>query len=97
MAGSEPSITGAEPLSTKIAKKSKAITITINTPRRKLTLITITLLLNILHYSALACLFTSVWQLIIAPNDTTSLPSEILTLISVSIDSSYSVRSMSLL
>ncbi|KAH7071521.1 hypothetical protein BKA63DRAFT_74302 [Paraphoma chrysanthemicola] len=83
MTGSECGSNGAEPPSASTGSKRKCIQITINTPRRKLTLITITILLNVLHLSALACLFTSVWQIILAPNDSTSLPSEILTLISV--------------
>ncbi|KAF2024378.1 hypothetical protein EK21DRAFT_104688 [Setomelanomma holmii] len=84
MAGSNSSSGGSTKLpSTKNEKKTGAINITVNIPRRKLTLVTITLLLNILHYSALACLFTTVWQISVAPKDATSLPSEILTLISI--------------
>lgn len=57
-------------------------------PRRKITLITITILLNILHWSSLICVFTSIYQIAATPDDKTSIPSEVLTLLSVSFSKS---------
>ncbi|KAH4338047.1 hypothetical protein HBH98_214100 [Parastagonospora nodorum] len=58
-------------------------------PRRKITLITITILLNILHWSSLICVFTSIYQIAATPDDKTSIPSEVLTLLSAFVTISY--------
>jgi hypothetical protein len=70
----------------QLAKKdpqNDTIRIDIKIPRRKVTLITITLLLNILHWSSIICLFASIYQFTSSPHDTTSIPSETMTLTSV--------------
>jgi hypothetical protein len=64
--------------------KNDTIRINIKIPRRKVTLITITLLLNILHWSSIICLFASIYQFTSSPHDATSIPSETMTLTSVS-------------
>ncbi|KAH8731751.1 hypothetical protein GQ44DRAFT_603304 [Phaeosphaeriaceae sp. PMI808] len=71
---------GAELLGIQNERKSVAINITIKIPRRKLTLITITLLLNVLHWSSIVCIFIAIYQIASNPEDNTSRPSEILTL-----------------
>jgi hypothetical protein len=52
-------------------------------PRRKVTLICITLLLNVLIWSAIICLVTSLYQIISDPRDTTNIAPVVLTLTSV--------------
>jgi len=54
-------------------------------PRRQLTLVTITSLLNILLLSALLCIFSALYQVASDPGDTESTASEVLTLVSVSL------------
>jgi hypothetical protein len=65
-------------------RKKDAIDVRIKIPRRKITLIAITLLLNVLHWGSLICLFASIYQIASTPNDRTSIPSETLSLTSVS-------------
>lgn len=67
------------------------ITIKINTkiPRRQLTLVAITVLLNVLLWSSLICLITTVFQIASEPDDTTNIPSEVFTLTSVCISPCY--------
>jgi hypothetical protein len=83
MAGSDSSRSQSEKQPGKVEKKTIAINISIKIPRRKVTLIIITLLLNVLHWCSIICLFTSIFQIAINPDDTTSIPSEVLTLTSV--------------
>ncbi|KAF2827135.1 hypothetical protein CC86DRAFT_406356 [Ophiobolus disseminans] len=82
MAGSDSNSSRAEQLREKIEKTSIAINISIKIPRRKVTLITITLLLNVLHWSSIICLTTSIYQIASNPDDSISVPSEVLTLTS---------------
>jgi hypothetical protein len=83
MAESGNGISRAEQLPAK-DNKSTAIKISIQIPRRKLTLITITTLLNVLHWGSIICFFASIYQITSSPHDLTSIPSEVLTLVSVS-------------
>jgi hypothetical protein len=85
MASSDGSSTQDEQLPEKKEKKAIAINISVKIPRRKATLITITLLLNILHWSSIVCLSTSIYHIASHPNDYTSMPSEVLTSASVSL------------
>lgn len=54
-------------------------------PRRQLTLIAITALLHLLLWSSIACIAITVYQIAARPDDTTNVPAEVLTLISVSV------------
>lgn len=83
MADSSTNDRGAEQLPTTTEKKQVDNAPRKHFPRRKLTLITITLLLNVLHWSSFICAFTAIYQIASTPDDKTSLPSEILTLLSV--------------
>ena len=83
MASSDNSSSRAEQVADQSEKKSIAIIISIKIPRRKITLIIITVLLNVLHWSSIICLSTSIYQITANPDDTTSIPSEVLTLTSV--------------
>jgi hypothetical protein len=86
---------GATQLPTRKVRKNDAIGVPRKFPRkfprRKITLLAITFLLNVLHWGSLICLFTSVYQIASTPNDRTSIPSEVLSLTSVS----YTVRLLS--
>lgn len=84
MARSDGSSSGASQLPNK--SEATTITIKINTklPRRQLTLIAITFLLNVLLWSSLICFITSLYQIASDPDDSTNIPSEVLTLTSVS-------------
>jgi hypothetical protein len=73
----------AQPPKTK-GRKNDAIDIRVKIPRRKITLIAITFLLNVLHWGSLLCLFASIYQMASTPDDKTSIPAEILTLTTVS-------------
>jgi hypothetical protein len=84
MAGSDSSRSQSEKQPGKVEKKTIAINISIKIPRRKVTLFIITLLLNVLHWSSIVCLITSIYQIATGSDDTTSIPSEVLTLTSVS-------------
>jgi hypothetical protein len=84
MAGLDIENSGAAQLPATKERKSDAIDIRVKTPRRKITLIAITFLLNVLHWGSLLCLFASVYQMASTPNDKTSIPAEILTLTTVS-------------
>lgn len=83
MASSEGSSRGASQL-----PKSEAtpIVIKINTKfsRRQWTLIAITVLLHVLLWSSVCTLITSLYLIAADPGDTTNIPSEVLTLASVS-------------
>jgi len=72
----------------QLPKDSEAMTSTFkvntNIPRRQLTLIAITVLLNVLLWTSLVCIVTTVYQIGVRPDDTTNIPSEVLTLTSVS-------------
>ncbi|KAF1918797.1 hypothetical protein BDU57DRAFT_120616 [Ampelomyces quisqualis] len=70
-----------EQLPTTVEKSRKSNS-RVKIPRRKFTLITITLLLNILHLGSFVCLFTSIYLIAATPNDKTSIPSEVLTILS---------------
>ncbi|KAH7413668.1 hypothetical protein DE146DRAFT_2515 [Phaeosphaeria sp. MPI-PUGE-AT-0046c] len=89
MANSLVNDSGAEQLPTATEKKQVNNTPPTRIPRRKLTLITITLLLNILHWSSFVCASTAIYQIASTPDDRTSLPSEILTLLSAFVTISY--------
>jgi hypothetical protein len=83
MANTECEKGGAGQQPAKKDPKNDAIRINVKIPRRKVTLITITLLLNILHWSSIICLFASIYQITSSPHDVTSIPSETMTLTSV--------------
>ncbi|KAH7396196.1 hypothetical protein BKA66DRAFT_259519 [Pyrenochaeta sp. MPI-SDFR-AT-0127] len=89
MAGSNSSSSGAGNPCSKIEPKSIAINISIKIPRRKLTLITITLLLNILLWSSLVCLATSFYQVASDPKDMTNIALVVLTSTSALVTISY--------
>jgi hypothetical protein len=84
MAGLDIGGNGAGQLPNTAEKRSTPGNAFVRVPRRKFTLITITILLNVLHWSSFTCIFTSVYQIIATPGDRTSIPSEVLTLLSVS-------------
>lgn len=66
--------------------RTKPETKTVDSPRtsrRKITLICITLLLNVLMWSAIICLVTSLYQIISDPRDKTNITPVVLTLTSV--------------
>jgi hypothetical protein len=52
-------------------------------PRRKITLVLITLLLNVLIWSAFICLVTSLYQIVTDPHDTTNIAPVVLNVTSV--------------
>lgn len=83
MAESEDSSSGASQL-----PKSEVTTVTvklsIKAPRRKLTLIAITTCLNVLFWTSLITLITSLYLIASDPSDGTNVPTEIFTLTSVS-------------
>ena len=83
MARSDGSSSQDDQQTEKAEKKPIAINISVKIPRRKAALITITLLLNVLHWSSIICLSTSIYHISSNPDDTTSIPVEVLTLISV--------------
>jgi hypothetical protein len=88
MAALEIEESGATQLPTRKERKNDIIDVRRKFPRRKITLIAITFLLNVLHWGSLICLFASVYQIASTLNDRTSIPSEVLSLTSVS----YTVR-----
>lgn len=69
--------------------KSEATTVTnkgrTGLSRRQWTLIGITVLLNVLFFSSLLCIFTQVYQIVDDPGDSANIASEVLTLVSVSV------------
>ena len=85
MARSDNGSSGAEPPHSDIEDKSKTISININVPRRKLTLIAITSLLNILLWSSVICIATSVYQVASDPRDITNIAPVVMTMTSVGI------------
>jgi hypothetical protein len=84
MARSDSGSSEAKQPLNKLEPKTNAIDITIKIPRRKLNLVTITFLLNVLLWSSLICLITSIYQLASDPKDTTNITPVVLTSISVS-------------
>ncbi|PSN74742.1 hypothetical protein BS50DRAFT_22922 [Corynespora cassiicola Philippines] len=90
MAESDSSSGGASQL-----PKSEAPNITFHPkpkiPRRKLTLIAITVLLNVLLWSSVICLSLSIYQFASNPSDTDSVASEVLTLVSALVSIAYFV------
>lgn len=84
MAGSDTSSSEArQPLNLKINK---------TLPRRKVTLVTITVLLNILTWSALISLIASIVQTASDLTDTTSIAPVVLTSTSVRLHGSFSIN-----
>jgi len=63
--------------------ETKTVKTNLRIPRRKVTLICITLLLNVLLWSAIICLVTSLYQIISDPQDMTNVAPVVLTLTSV--------------
>ncbi|KAF2685088.1 hypothetical protein K458DRAFT_20116 [Lentithecium fluviatile CBS 122367] len=82
MAGSDSSSGEASQLPKEPDAATATIKINTKLPRRQLTLIAITVLLNVLLWSSLICLITTVYQIASRPGDTTNIPSEVLTLTS---------------
>jgi hypothetical protein len=80
MAGSEGSSAGASQL-----PKSEAVTNTIKKklPRRQLTLISLLICLNVLLWTSIFATITSIYLIASDPDDTTNIPTEILTITSV--------------
>ncbi|CAO2647346.1 Nn.00g082680.m01.CDS01 [Neocucurbitaria sp. VM-36] len=89
MAGSDGSSSGADQPPSKFDVKTIAINISIKIPRRKVTLITITLLLNVLLWSSLICLVVSIYQVATDPKDTTNIAPVVLTSISALVTIAY--------
>lgn len=87
MAGSDSSGGGASQLPKSEASKSEGTVFTfkISTklPRRQLTLISITVCLNVLLWSSLFVLVTTIYLIASDPDDKTNIPTEVLTLTSV--------------
>jgi hypothetical protein len=83
MAGSDSDGSEAKQPLNKLEPKTNAIDITIMVPRRKLNLVTITFLLNVLLWSSLLCLITSVYQVAADPKNTTNIAPVVLTSTSV--------------
>jgi hypothetical protein len=84
MAGSDTSSSEAkQPLNT-LESKINAIDISIKTSRRKLNLVAITILLNVLLWSSLVCLIASIYQIASDPRDATNVAPVVLTSTSVS-------------
>lgn len=87
MAGSDAGIdisnSAVEQVPANVEKTNTKPSARVKSPRRKFTLITITLLLNILHWASFVCLFTSIYRIAATPNDKTSIPSEVLTILAV--------------
>jgi len=91
MASSERSSGGAsQPPKSEV----NPIVIKINTKftRRQWTLIGITSLLHTLLWGSLFTIFTSIYLIVADPGDTTNIPSEVLTLASVSVTSLAPIR-----
>jgi hypothetical protein len=84
MAGSDTSSSEAKQPLNKIESKTNAIDISIKIPRRKLNLVTITILLNVLLWSSLICLIASIHQIVSDPGDATNVAPVVLTSTSVS-------------
>ncbi|ORY19276.1 hypothetical protein BCR34DRAFT_528201 [Clohesyomyces aquaticus] len=76
MAGADHSSSQESPPEAFVIIKFKKL------PRRQVTLLTVTLLLNILLWSALATIITSIYLIAVDPADSTNLASAILTLTS---------------
>ncbi|KAF1830515.1 hypothetical protein BDW02DRAFT_98406 [Decorospora gaudefroyi] len=76
MAGSDSNGSKAGRPLNKLKRKTRAID---TIPRRKLTLITITLLLNILLWSSFVCLVVCVYQIASDPKDTSNIAPVVLT------------------
>ncbi|KAL6702623.1 hypothetical protein ACN47E_001292 [Coniothyrium glycines] len=81
MAESSRSSSGASDIK-KIEIKTAIVNIDVKIPRRKLTLISITLLLNVLFWSSIFCVIASIFQAVADPNDTTNIAPVVLTLTS---------------
>ncbi|RII21877.1 hypothetical protein CUC08_Gglean001046 [Alternaria sp. MG1] len=64
------------------SSETKTVKTSLRIPRRKVTLICITLLLNVLLWSAIICLVTSLYQIISDPQDITNVAPVVLTLTS---------------
>ncbi|KAF2703041.1 hypothetical protein K504DRAFT_539238 [Pleomassaria siparia CBS 279.74] len=90
MASSDGSSGGA---SQPLKPEATPVAIEINTKlsRRQLTLIAITALLHILLWGSLSTIVTSIYLIAADPNDTTMIPSEILTLTSAFVSLAYVV------
>jgi hypothetical protein len=86
MAGSESS-DGADQLPKKSEGRPTTIKIHTKRSRRQLTLIAITLLLNVLLWTSIICFIIAIYQFASDAKDTNSIPSKVLTLTSVSVSS----------
>lgn len=82
MAGSDGSSEGASQ-PPKFEATIPSIRIPTKLPRRQLTLISITVCLNVLLWSSIFVLITSLYLIASDPDDTTNIPTEVLTLTSV--------------
>lgn len=83
MARSNSSAGGAsDPPKSRALSKIKFVS---NLPRRQVTLISITTLLNVLFWSSVADLIISIYLIAADADDPTNIPTEILTLVSVSL------------
>jgi hypothetical protein len=60
-------------------------------PRRQVTLVAITILLNVLLWASFICLATTIYQIAARPDDTTNISSEVLVSTSVRATPSRSV------
>ncbi|OAL46887.1 hypothetical protein IQ07DRAFT_614102 [Pyrenochaeta sp. DS3sAY3a] len=89
MARSDGSSSGADLPPSKFEIKTIAINISIKIPRRKFTLITITFLLNVLLWSALICLITSIYQIASDPKDSNNIAPVVLTSTSAIVTLAY--------
>jgi hypothetical protein len=93
MARSSRSSSGAEP-PVKFELKTNAVNISIRIPHRKLTLLTITLLLNTLLWSSIICIIACIFQVVSDPDDKTNIAPVVLTLTSVGTDLHLDVLSL---
>jgi hypothetical protein len=84
MAGSDTSSSEAKQPLNKLEPKTNAIDISIKISRRKLNLVAITILLNILLWSSIICLIASIYQIASDPGDATNVAPVVLTSTSVS-------------
>ncbi|KAF2851884.1 hypothetical protein T440DRAFT_46451 [Plenodomus tracheiphilus IPT5] len=79
MAGSDSGSSGADLPFNKSEDQPTVIDSSTRFPRRLLTLVTITILLNTLLWSSIICLAVSIYQIVSDPNDVTSIAPVVLT------------------
>lgn len=82
MAASDNSDGAGEP-PTELEATARTLELTPRYPRRQVTLVAITVLLNVLLWSSLICLATTIYQIAARPDDTTNIPSAVLLITSV--------------